>query len=56
MTSSEFNSGNVYWRNFGTSRTEVVKIKQPTSVDKNNGTNDKFYRKVAILMYTGMFN
>ena len=27
-----------------------------TSVDKNNGTNDKFYRKVAILMYTEMFN
>ena len=27
-----------------------------TSVDKNNGTNDKFYRKVAILMYTQMFN
>ena len=27
-----------------------------TSVDKKNGTNDKFYRKVAILMYTEMFN
>ena len=28
----------------------------PTILDKNNGTNDKFYRKVAILMYTEMFN
>ena len=27
-----------------------------TIVDKNNGTNDKFYRKVAFLMYTEMFN
>ena len=27
-----------------------------TSVDTNNGTNGKFYRKVAILMYTEMFN
>ena len=31
-------------------------IFETTSVDKNNGTNDKFYRKVAILMYTEMFN
>ena len=29
---------------------------QTTSVDKNNGTNAKFYRKVATLMYTEMFN
>ena len=28
----------------------------PTSIHKNNGTNDKFYRKVAFLMYTEMFN
>ena len=27
-----------------------------TIVDKNNVTNDKVYRKVAILMYTEMFN
>ena len=27
-----------------------------TSIHKNNGTNDKFYRKVAFLMYTEMFN
>ena len=27
-----------------------------TIVYKNNGTNDKVYRKVAILMYTEMFN
>ena len=27
-----------------------------TSVDKTNGTNNKFYRKVAILMYTEMSN
>ena len=29
---------------------------QPTIVDKNVGTNDKFYWKVAFLMYTEMFN
>ena len=28
----------------------------PTIVDKNSVTNDKVYRKVAILMYTEMFN
>ena len=28
----------------------------PTIVDKNNETNDKFYRKVAFLMYTEMVN
>ena len=27
-----------------------------TIMDKNIGTNDKFYRKVAFLMYTEMFN
>ena len=28
-----------------------------TIMDKNNGTNDdKFYRKVAFLMYTGIVN
>ena len=27
-----------------------------TSIHRNNGTNDKFYRKVAFLMYTEMFN
>ena len=27
-----------------------------TVVDKNNETNDKFYRKVAFLMYTEMIN
>ena len=32
------------------------KSQKPASVDKNNGTNDKFYRKIAILMYTEMFN
>ena len=31
-------------------------IVQSTIVDKNKGTNDKFYQKVAILMYTEMFN
>ena len=25
-------------------------------MDKNNETNDKFYRKVALLMYTEMVN
>ena len=29
---------------------------QPTIVDKNNVTNDKVYRKVAILMYMEMSN
>ena len=33
-----------------------MKCLKTTIVDKNNGTNDKFYRKVAILMYTEMFN
>ena len=28
----------------------------PTSIHKNNETNDKFYRKVALLMYTEMVN
>ena len=27
-----------------------------TPIHKNNGTNDKFYRKVAILMSKEMFN
>ena len=27
-----------------------------TTIHKNNVTNDKFYRKIAILMYTEMFN
>ena len=27
-----------------------------TIVDKNNETNDKFYRKVTFLMYTELFN
>ena len=27
-----------------------------TSIHKNNETNDKFYRKVAFLMYTEMVN
>ena len=27
-----------------------------TILDKNIGTNNKFYRKVACLMYTEMFN
>ena len=29
---------------------------EPTIVDKNIGTNDKSYRKVAFHMYTEMFN
>ena len=28
----------------------------PTIVDKSNETNDKFYRKIAFLMYTEMAN
>ena len=28
----------------------------PTTMDKNNEKNDKFYRKVAFLMYTEMVN
>ena len=28
----------------------------PTTIRKNNETNDKFYRKVAFLMYTEMVN
>ena len=28
----------------------------PTSIHKNNETNDKFYRKVAFLMYTEKVN
>ena len=28
----------------------------PTIIHKNNETNDKFYRKVAFLMYTEMVN
>ena len=31
-------------------------MKLSTIVDKTIGTNDKFYRKVAFLMYTEMFN
>ena len=27
---------------------------KPTSIHKNNETNDKFYRKVAFIMYTEM--
>ena len=27
-----------------------------TNIHKNNDTNDEFYRKVAFLMYTEMFN
>ena len=27
-----------------------------TTIHKNNETNDKFYRKVAFLMYTEMVN
>ena len=30
--------------------------RETTIVNKNIGTNDKFYRKVAFLMYTEMFN
>ena len=37
-------------------KTPVVIGIRSTSVDKNNGTNDKFYRKVAIIMYTKMSN
>ena len=33
-----------------------IKNMLTASMDKNNGTNDKFYRKVAILMYTEMLN
>ena len=29
---------------------------RPTTMDKNNEKNDKFYRKVAYLMYTEMDN
>ena len=29
----------------------IVRTLEATSVDKNNGTNGKFYREVAILMY-----
>ena len=35
---------------------EQLEVKVATTIHKNNGTNDKFYRKVAILMYTEMFN
>ena len=31
-------------------------ISTTTIADKNNDTNDKFYRKVAFLMYTEMVN
>ena len=34
----------------------TLNISVATTIHKNNGTNDKFYRKVAILMYTEMFN
>ena len=30
--------------------------KVPTAMDKNNDTNNKFYQKVAFLMYTEMVN
>ena len=32
------------------------KEKRSTTLDKNNEKNDKFYRKVALLMYTEMVN
>ena len=31
-------------------------LKNATTTHKNNETNDKFYRKVAFLMYTEMVN
>ena len=33
-----------------------VASNSPTSIHKNNETNDKFYRKVAFLMYTEIVN
>ena len=34
----------------------IIRIYGPTSIHKNNATNDKFYRKVVFLMYTDMVN
>ena len=34
----------------------TIRVTESTIVDKNNETNDKFYRKVAFLMYTEMVN
>ena len=35
---------------------KTVIIDDDTTMDKNNEKNDKFYRKVAFLMYTEMVN
>ena len=34
----------------------LINPTQPATTHKNNETNDKFYRKVAFLMYTEMVN
>ena len=34
----------------------ILSNNEPTTTHKNNETNDKFYRKVAFLMYTEMVN
>ena len=39
---------------FQTEHPFVVNHIQPTIPHKNNETNDKFYRKVAFIMYTEM--
>ena len=35
-------------------QSELLNDRQSTTMDKNNEKNDKFYRKVAFLMYTEM--
>ena len=36
--------------------TIITRMATYTTIDKNNEKNDKFYRKVAFLMYTEMVN
>ena len=35
---------------------QIISFIDSTTMDKNNEKNDKFYRKVAFLMYTEMAN
>ena len=45
----------LYWTSDGIYNQQKLNAKA-TTIHKNNGTNENFYRKVAILMYTEMFN